>query len=65
MPYNKISPKTPTKTPTMMPKVDVDEDESESSNVDEKYDVGGGYVGKGGVHWGTDVSEWVSGGGRS
>ena len=36
MPYNKISPKTPTKTPMMMPKVDVEEDEDESSNVDEK-----------------------------
>ncbi|CAJ1932504.1 unnamed protein product [Sphenostylis stenocarpa] len=53
MPNSKMSPTTPTETPMMMPKVveeEEDEDESESSSDGEKNDVGGGNVGKDGVH---------------
>jgi len=49
----------------MMPKVDVDdEDESRASSDDEENEVGGGNVGKGGVHDQGSGFEGVDGGGR-
>ena len=65
IPTNKIIPTTPTETPMMMPKVDVDdEDESRASSDDEENEVGGGNVGKGGVHDQGSGFEGVDGGGR-
>lgn len=64
MAYNKIIPKTPTETPMMMPKVDDDDEEEDDWSNDDESNVGGWYVGKGGVHSGTDGSEGVPGGGK-
>lgn len=51
IPNNKITPRTPTATPILIPNVDVDEDEEEeSSDANPFNDMGGGHVGIGGLH---------------